>query len=342
MLGAKFIGALSMSDTVKQVVYSEFGDPSQVLRVEDVARVALSEGQARADVLRAPINPSDLIQIAGNYGVRPPLPAIAGNEGIGRITEVSGEARGLQVGQLVLLPAGAGTWRSEVVASAGAFVAMPEGDVDQLSMMMVNPATAQLLLTDFVDLSEGDWIIQSAANSAVGTYVVQLAKAMGVKTVSVVRRESAVQGLLDHGGDVVLVDGPDLVKRVIQATNRAKIKLALDAVAGETFGRLGECLQIGGTLVNYGAMSNEPASMQAGAMIFRDVRIRGFWLVNWFERASKEERMGVYAALTKAVATGALHAPIDRVFALEDISEAARYTWAGERTGKVLLAPNGI
>ncbi len=331
-----------MSNTVKQVVYSEFGDPSQVLRVEDVARVDLDEGQARADVLRAPINPSDVIQVAGNYGVRPPLPAIAGNEGIGRIAEISGDARGLQVGQLVLLPAGAGTWRSEVVASAGAFVPMPEGDVDQLSMMMVNPATAQLLLTEFVELSEGDWIIQSAANSAVGTYIVQLAKTMGVKTVSIVRRESAVQGLLDQGGDVVLVDCPDLVKRVIQATNKSKIKLALDAVAGETFGRLGECLEVGGTLVNYGAMSNEHASMQAGAMIFRDIRVRGFWLVNWFERASKEERMAVYAALTKAVATGALHAPIDRIFTLEEVSEAARYTMTGERTGKVLLAPNGI
>lgn len=331
-----------MSETVKQVVYSEFGDPTEVLKVEEVARASLEPGQARADVLRSPINPSDLIQVSGNYGVRPPLPAIAGNEGIGRITEVSGDAKGLSVGQLVLLPVGIGLWRSEVTAPAGAFIPMPEGDIDQLSMLMVNPATAQLLLTDFVELAAGDWVIQSAANSAVGTYVVQLAKAMGVKTVCIVRRESAVQGLIDLGADVVLVDGPDLVKRVKQATGGAKMKLALDAVAGETFGRLGECLEVGGTLVNYGAMSNEAASMQAGAMIFRDVRIRGFWLVNWFERASKEARLSTYTALTKAVAMGTLNAPIDRVFTLDEISEAARYTWAGERNGKVLLAPNGI
>ena len=335
-------GARAMTKTVKQVVYSEFGDPTRVLQIEEVARAPLEAGQARADVLRSPINPSDLIQVSGNYGVRPSLPAIAGNEGIGRITEVSADAKGLSVGQLVLLPAGIGVWRSEVTASAGAFIPMPEGDVDQLSMLMVNPATAQLLLTDFVDLAVGDWIIQSAANSAVGTYVVQLAKALGVKTVCVVRRESAVQALLDQGVGVVLVDGPDLVKRVKQATGGAKMKLALDAVAGQTFGRLGESLEIGGTLVNYGAMSNEAASMQAGAMIFRDVRVRGFWLVNWFERASKEERMSTYAALTKAVATGTLHAPIDCIFTLDEIAEAARYTWAGERSGKVLLAPNGI
>ena len=62
-----------------------------------MAREVLEPGQARADVLRSPINPSDLIQVLGNYGVRPPLPAIAGNEGIGRVTEVNGEARGLSL-----------------------------------------------------------------------------------------------------------------------------------------------------------------------------------------------------------------------------------------------------
>ena len=331
-----------MSETVKQAVYSEFGDPTKVLELKEVPSVPLEEGYARAKVLRSPINPSDLIQVSGNYGIRPPLPAIAGNEGIGRISEVRGEARGLKAGQLVLLPVGQGTWQSEVVAHAGTFIAMPEGDVDQLSMLMVNPATAQLLLTDFVSLASGDWVIQSAANSAVGNYVVQLAKAMDVRVVCVVRRESAVQGLLDLGADIVLVDGPDLAKRVKAATGGAKMKLALDAVAGETFGRLGEFLAIGGTLVSYGAMSNQAAAMEAGGMIFRDIRVRGFWLVNWFERASKEDRKALYATLTKAVATGTLHAPIDRVFTLDDISEAARYTWAGERAGKVLLAPNGI
>jgi NADPH:quinone reductase-like Zn-dependent oxidoreductase len=52
--------------------------------------------------------------------------------------------------------------------------------------------------------------------------------------------------------------------------------------------------------------------------------------------------MKTYASLTQAVATGTLHAPIDKVFTLDEITEAVTYTMAGERTGKVLLAPNGI
>ncbi len=322
---------------MKKVIYENFGNPVEVLKVIEEDPKPLAEGDLRVEVLRSPINPSDLIQIAGNYGVRPQLPAVAGNEGLGRVVE----GEGLPIGQLVLLPVGQGTWVSEVVAPAAHFTPLPEGDLDQLSMLLVNPATAWLMLTEFMDLKEGDWMIQSAANSGVGGYLVQLCKARGINLINVVRRESAIPGLEELGAAHVLVDGPDLPKRVKQAAG-APMKLALDAVAGETFGRLGETLERGGTLVNYGAMSLEPAAMQAGTLIFRDIRVRGFWLVNWFERASKEERMATYAKLTEMVLKGELYAPIDRHFGLDEIQEAAGYTWQGARTGKVLVAPNGI
>lgn len=320
---------------MKKVIYETFGDPTKVLKLIEVPSEPLGSGQVRVDVLRSPINPSDLIQVSGNYGVKPPLPAVAGNEGLGRIVEGEGK------GQLVLLPAGQGAWVSEIVCDPRNLVPMPEGDLDQLSMLLVNPATAHLLLQDFVSLKKGDWVIQSAANSAVGGYLVQLAKERGINVVNVVRRESAIAGLKELGADVVLVDGPDLAKRVKAATG-AKMKLAVDAVAGATFGRLGETLERGGTLVNYGGMSNEPCQIDAGGLIFRDIHVRGFWLVNWFERASKEDRMATYGALTKSVAKGLLYAPVDRHFSLEEIAEAARYSWAGERKGKVMIAPNGV
>ena len=160
---------------MKKVVYEEFGNPAHVLKVVEEPSQPLTDGQVRVEVLRAPINPSDLIQIAGDYGVKPPLPATAGNEGLGRIVEGEG------TGQLVLLPAGTGTWVSEMVCDPRTLVPMPEGDLDQLSMLFVNPATASLILSEYVDLKEGDWVIQSAANSAVGGYLVQLAKARGFR-----------------------------------------------------------------------------------------------------------------------------------------------------------------
>lgn len=320
---------------MKKVIYEEFGNPAKVLQVVEVPSAPLGEGQVRVEVLRAPINPSDLIQIAGDYGVKPPLPATAGNEGLGRIVEGEG------AGQLALLPGGNGTWVSEMVCDRSELVPMPEGDLDQLSMLLVNPATAQLLLTEFVDLKAGDWVIQSAANSAVGGYLVQLAKAAGINVVCVVRRESAVAGLRELGAEVVLIDGPNLAEQVKAATG-AKMKLAIDAVAGGTFGRLAATLERGGTLVNYGGMSQQPCAVDAGMLIFNDLKVRGFWLMTWFRTADMATRMALYGELTKAVLGGTLHAPVAKHFSLEEVQEAAKFSWAGERSGKVMLAPNGV
>lgn len=322
---------------MKKVIYETFGNPVDVLKLLEEPSRPLAEGEVRVEVLRAPINPSDLIQISGNYGVRPPLPATAGNEGLGRVIE----GDGLPHGQLVLLPGGAGTWVTETVCEAKQAIPLPEGDLDQLSMLLVNPATAQLLMTDFVDLEPGDWMIQSAGNSAVGGYILQLAKEKGINVVNVVRRESAIGDVKAQGGDVVLVDGPDLAAEVKKATG-AKMRLAVDAVAGKTAGRLADTLERRGTLVNYGGMSNEDAGIGAAALIFNDIQVRGFWLVNWMNATDGKGRAALYGELARKIATGALHAPIDRHFALDEIAEAARYSWAGERKGKVMLAPNGV
>ena len=320
---------------MKKVIYETFGNPVEVLKTVEVEAQPLAEGQARVEVLRAPINPSDLIQIAGNYGVKPPLPAGAGNEGVGRIVEGEG------VGQLVLLPGGAGTWATEVVVDARHLVPLPEGDLDQLSMLLVNPPTAALMLSDYVDLKEGDWIIQSAANSAVGGYLIQMAKAKGINVVNVVRRESAIAGLKEQGAEVVLVDGPDLAAEVKKATG-AKMKLAIDAVAGQTAGRLADTLETGGTLINYGGMSNEDSAIGAAALIFNNISVRGFWLVTWMNAADKAARTKLYGELAGQIMAGALSAPLDKRFGLGEITEAARYSWAGARNGKVMIAPNGV
>ncbi|SLN35780.1 Quinone oxidoreductase 1 [Pseudoruegeria aquimaris] len=325
---------------VLQARYDSFGDPADVLHLNETEAQAPGEGQARIQVLRAPINPSDLIQVAGNYGVKPELPAVAGNEGLGRIAEVGAGVGHVKPGDLVLLPAGCGTWQSEVVADAATLFALPEADLDQLSMLTVNPPTAYLLLQDFVDLHEGDWIIQSAANSAVGRYVIQLAAQRGIRTVNVVRRAELAAELEELGADVVLVDGEDLPQRVADAVGEGRIRLGLDAVSGGTFARMSECLAPGGVMVSYGAMSNMPAMLSPQAVIFRDVQVRGFWLARWFTQASPARKQEVFGALIGLIAQGKLSAAVDAVYPLSALSDAVAHAARDGRGGKVLLAPS--
>ncbi|MBK9685603.1 MAG: zinc-dependent alcohol dehydrogenase family protein [Betaproteobacteria bacterium] len=314
--------------------------PQDVIRPVTVDLPAPAAGQALVAVLAAPINPSDVLMLTGGYGMLPPLPAVGGSEGVGRVVQVGPDVSGLQPGQRVLLPAGSGTWASHLIADARRLVPLPEdADPLQMAMLTVNPATASLLLSEFVTLAAGDWVIQNVANSGVGGYLIQLARQRGFRTVNVVRREGAVAAVQDQGGDVVLVDGDDLHHRVKQATGGAPVRLGIDAVGGAATERLARCLAEGGTLVNYGLMSGESCVVSAQSFVFNDLTLRGFWLAKWFRVASRDAQKALYGELTRALAAGHLKARIHATYPVQQIQKAVAAAAAGERDGKILIVP---
>jgi NADPH:quinone reductase-like Zn-dependent oxidoreductase len=326
---------------MKAVRFSTFGHPLKVVEVVEVPDAALKPGEARVEVLAAPINPSDLLTLSGEYGQLPELPAVPGNEGVGRVVEVK-DSTAVSVGDLVFIPLGAGTWRSSLTAPAEALLPVPPGcDLQQASMIYVNPPTADLMLRQFVTLQAGDWVLQNTANSAVGRYVISLAKLAGYKTVNVVRREELAAELRALGADAVLVDSEALPKHVREVTGGAKVKLAFDAVGGDATLRLGDSLAPGGVVVNYGIMSGAGPKLSPAATIFKDITLRGFWLALWMKRTPREEQRALFARLAQFIADGTLRTPVDGTFALEDIQVALTRAMEGGRSGKVLLTPNG-
>jgi mitochondrial enoyl-[acyl-carrier protein] reductase / trans-2-enoyl-CoA reductase len=297
-------------------------------------------GQALVQVLAAPINPSDLLTLTGAYGILPPLPAIGGNEGVGRVLKLGPGTDGPVVGTTVLLPPGMGTWATHGVCEAARLLPLPTtADVQQLSMLTVNPPTAALMLDGFVKLKAGDWVIQNVANSGVGAYLIQLAKHRGLHTVNIVRRESAVAAVRAVGGEVVLVDGEGLRARVQAATQKAKILLGIDAVGGLATDRLASCLSEGGTLVNYGSMSGEPSVVSARSFIFNDITLKGFWLARWLRSAPKAEQVKMFTELAQLIASGTLHARVAATYDVAEIQAAVAAANAGERDGKILVVP---
>lgn len=325
---------------MKTILLSSFGAPTEVARLVDHDPGPLAEGDALVEVLATPINPSDVLTLQGLYGQLPKLPAIPGSEGIGRIVELSGPSS-LSVGQRVFLPFGGGTWRTHLKAPAARLQPAPDGDPLQLSMLGVNPPTAALLLREFVDLAPGDWVLQNAANSAVGRYVIELARRAGVRTVNVVRRAELEPELTALGADVVLVDGDDLARRVRKATGGAPVRLSFDAVGGAASQRLGDATAPGGTLVVYGLMGGMAPQVSGAALVFRDVRVRGFWLVRSLQAMDATARTALYGELAGLVAGGTLQARVDATFPLERIDEALRRAMQEGRSGKVVLTPNG-
>jgi NADPH:quinone reductase-like Zn-dependent oxidoreductase len=327
---------------MKQVQFAAFGTPHEVAGCVEVADVgAPGPDEVVIEVLAFPINPADLLTITGGYAVRPQLPATLGAECVGRIAAVGSKVRDLAVGDLVI-NLGRDNWcQRRRVPAAQALKVPADGDVLQLAMLKVNPATALLMLHNYVELQPGDWVIQDAANSGVGTNLIRLARADGVRTVNVVRRASLSRPLAAIGADVVVVDGDDLAARVHDATGGTPIRLAIDAIGGAIVLRLADCLAEGGTVVNYGLLSGQPCQLGAQHTIFKGITLTGFWLQKALTAMARPDLEALYADLAARIADGTLHVEVEATYPIEEIKAALTHAEREGRSGKILVLPNG-
>jgi mitochondrial enoyl-[acyl-carrier protein] reductase / trans-2-enoyl-CoA reductase len=327
-----------MNKTFKAAVYETHGNPAVVLRVVELPLPAPGPNEVVVKMSAAPINPADLNSIEGKYPIKTPLPATPGMEGAGIVVEVGSAVRGLAIGAQVILPHSFGTWREMAVIDAAKLVAAPnEVDPIQAAMLKVNPITAWRMVRDFVPLMSGDWLIQNAANSGAGQCVIQIARELGYRTVNVVRRQELADELRSLGGDVVLIDGENLRDEVAAATERAPIKLALNAVGGENALRVAKCLASDGTMVTYGAMSLEPLSIPNGMLIFKNLRFTGFWVNKWYDSATSAQRAETFAPLFDMAKRGLLRSKVEKTYALSDATAAIAHASQNKRSGKVVF-----
>src|SRR6476659_2555261 len=322
---------------MRAIQLTAYGNPVEGLKFVDIpAPDAPGPNQVLIGVEFCPINPSDLLLAKGLYALRPALPTVIGNEGVGRVLAVGVGVENVKVGDRVLAPLSSFTWRERMVISGGGLFALPpDADPQQLAMLAINPPTAALLLSEYVDLKPGEWVVQNAANSGVGRWVIAFAKTRGLKTVNIVRRPELVAELEAIGGDVVVVDSPDVSERIKAAVGQAELRLALDGVSGPATGVLAATLSPRGTLVSFAAMSWGPMSISPLDVIFKPVTMRGFFLGHP-EFAAKLAPAVVQAA--EMIAFGRLHIPVAGTYPLSSIKEAITHA---QRGGKILLDVGG-
>src|SRR6267142_3049876 len=245
---------------MRQLQLVAHGEPSDVIELSTVPDPALGPEDVLISMEAAPLNPSDFLFVRGMYGVRPAFPSPVGAEGVGRVAKIGSKVdvalRGKRV--LIIPTYEQGTWAEQVVAPVRNLVTMSdEADPLQLSMIGINPVTAYLLLHRYVSLMPADWIGQTAANSAMGQYIIALAELAGVKTLNVVRREEAAELVRQWGGDRVVLQGDDLHRSVEDALDGKQLSLVLDMVGGTPVGELAKSLTTGGSIVSYALLSGQ-------------------------------------------------------------------------------------
>ena len=318
--------------------FTQTGKPSEVLELAQRELAPLKHREVRVAMRYAPVNPADLNFIEGTYGRLPVLPAIPGLEGSGQVVEVDPDVESLAVGDLVIPLTGTGGWVEHLTAPEHEFAKLPDDiDMVQAAMLRVNPITAWCMMHDFVDLEEGDWIAQNAANSGVGRAVIQIAKKQGFRTLNFVRRSELVDELKELGADEVLLDNTDGVARAHEITKGDAPRLALNAVGGESAIHLMDVLAPLGHMVTYGAMSRSSLKVPNKFMIFKDLTLRGFWLTRWMQSASHGELHDVMRPLAAMSVSGELTMAVDQVVPMKHFQEAIARAQTDKRGGKVVL-----
>lgn len=324
----------------KALQYQEYGDPSEVLTLIEVPVPKPGPGEVLIEMQASPIHPSDLGLIMGSYG-RPRMPpAIAGREGVGTVVECGDGVDAKVMGRPVALPEDGGAWQEYQLAKADDLILFPAlVPYEQLSVSVLNPMTAWRLLNDFEYLNAGDVVIQNAGNSAVGQSVIQFAKKMGLRCISLVRNLDSREHLKVLGSTEVLPDDDKVPERVKVFTDGKGAKIALNSVGGRSALRLARSLCPGGVHVTFGAMDISAIRFPTRNLIFDDIHMVGFWLDRWRKKQNPKGLRNALEQVLQPLAMTELKHSIDQTFNLDEFEDALKRN-AQSRLGKVLLARN--
>jgi len=322
---------------MKSVVFDEFGSPGKVLRVEERPVPEPGQGQVRVRMMLSPIHNHDLMIVTGHYGYKPSLPHVPGTEALGVVDKLGEGVSTLKVGQRVTGGASA-AWAEYYLASAQSLVPLPDGIDDGTACQLVAmPMSAVRLLAD-LEVKPGDWIVQNAANGAVGKMLARFAAERGINVLNIVRREEAVTELVAEGiGNAVSSEHQDWQDRARALTQGAPVIRAIDSIGGRASDELMDLVAEGGRLVSFGALSGRPLQVTAENLLFKGATISAFWGAKPERKMTPAELGAARADLVRRAADGKLVLPVAEVFPLERAAEAAEASSSRGRQGKIAL-----
>jgi len=326
---------------MRAAIHNTFGDPIQLMHMVDTTTPDPSPGQVLVKMIMSPIHNHDLWTIRGEYGYKPDLPtAIGGSEAVGMITDVGAGVDEALIGQRISVASVHGTWAEYFVAPANGVMPLPEAISDTLGAQLVAMPFSAISLLETLNVAEGDWIVQTAANGAVGKIMAVLAKSRGVKLLNLVRRPEAVDELKAMGMEHVLSTSDEGWKQAAKAIiGEEGARAAIDSVGGSIATDLTEFLGDEGQLVIFGTATGTPLTLNSGLMIFKHLTVKGFWASKVGAEMGIESRTRLMTELVGLALSGELALADGGIYPLEDVTAAMIAAATPGRLGKVMLRP---
>jgi NADPH:quinone reductase-like Zn-dependent oxidoreductase len=310
---------------MRAAVLHEYGVPG----ADQFEEPSAGPGQAVVDVLAAGLNPVDVAICAGRfYAGKPPLPCVAGREGVGTLDG----ARVYFDGPIAPF----GSMAERALVDPAHTYPVPDGVPDGVAVALgISGLAAWLALTWRAQLQPGEHVLVLAASGVLGQIAVQAAKLLGAgRVVAAARSPEGLARCLELGADAsVRLDEPGDLSAALAAAGDGRIDVVLDPLWGEPLVAALGAASFGARIVQIGAGAGAEATIPSAA-------IRGKMLVLMGHTnfaAPPEVKREAYTRMADAAARGALEVDVDPL-GIEQVEEAWRRLAAGSHR-KIVLVP---
>jgi NADPH2:quinone reductase len=327
---------------MRAVVVREFS-PFERLSVGELPDPKPGRGEVLLEIKVAEVNYPDMLVVAGEYQVRPPLPFSPGKAGAGVVCAVGEGVTRVGVGDRVSVQVEFGTYAEKLVAPAANVCRMPAGvDFATGAALGLAYQTAHFALVDRARMQPGERVLVLGASGGIGVASVQLAKALGASTVIAgVLGATNAQIARDAGADVILeLGGADLKDSlrndVRGATDGRGADIVIDPVGGEAAAAALRALAWRGRMVIVGFASGKIPTIQANYLLLKNIEVVGLQWSDYRERDPAWVAR-VQDELFRFCSAGRIKPHISRTFPLHEFKEALALLRDGKAQGKVLL-----
>jgi NADPH2:quinone reductase len=338
---------------MKAIQMTETGGP-EVLQLVEIPNPTPAAGELVIKVESAAVNFADVARRRGDPFDQPtPLPFTPGIEVAGTVAALGDGVEGPPVGTAVFAVAGPyanGGYAELAVAQQANVIPTPKGfDPDVAASLLAVGLTATLMLTEVGEVGEGSTVFIPAAAGGLGSYAVQIAKALGAATIIAGASTAQKRQLALESGADLAVDyrGPGWADEVLELTGGRGVDLALEMTGPEHLGQTARIIAPFGRMVVFGAVAgraNANAQINGAdldGLLYAPAlgtAIVGFNLTSWF-MYRLEPTIGALQRLIGWTADGTIAGPPIQTFPLAEAAEVHRLLETGESTGKLILKP---
>jgi NADPH2:quinone reductase len=321
---------------------SAVGEPITVLTLDELGPDQVGDGDVRIDVRANGLNFLDVSICRGTHPVRPPLPFVPGAELVGIVTEVGRGVAGIHVGDRVaaMHPLAYGCFRKNVVVPAYTVYPVPESMPDaHAASLLVTYQTAYVSLVRRAEVAPGEWVLVHAAAGALGSALLQVARARGARVIATAgspeKRDLCLEQGAEHALDYRDPGLPDLLREV---TDGHGVDIVCDSVGGAVFDASLEAAAFEARILPLGWSGGSVPTVDPGTFLARNLTLVGVSWGSAYPGTAPEVVRATHAEILRLYESGDVRPLIGQLRGYDELPDALQRVGEAKTTGKSVVS----